>query len=286
MNSIKLLIFFAFLLFLPNSSAMCTLTPSLINQDPVFAIPGETVKVLFQITGVENPECGVISLELMENYPFSLESGYPKIQTIIGGTYQRDFNSFWIIPYKLRVDSNALNGDQTIKLKTWLNGDSQLAKVINFNLSIEEVRTDFEITLDSYSFSTNKLVLGILNIGEKNAESITVEIPEQQTVLIEGGHIKILGALDSNEDTTATFDAVPNSGNIKINLNYNDETGERRFLTKEVLFSELAFENTRKKSTISLGQIILWLVVIGIVIYLFISRRKKAHHQAMQKFNR
>src|SRR3989344_5518559 len=192
MNSIKLLIFFAFLLFLPNSSAMCTLTPSLINQDPVFAIPGETVKVLFQITGVENPEC----------------------------------------------------------------------EVINLNLSIEEVRTDFEITLDSYSFSTNKLVLGILNIGEKNAESITVEIPEQQTVLIEGGHIKILGALDSNEDTTATFDAVPNSGNIKINLNYNDETGERRFLTKEVLFSELAFENTRKKSTISLGQIILWLVVI------------------------
>ena len=260
------------------SSALCVLTPSLVNQDPSSAVPGETVKLLFQITGTENPECGIINLEFLEEYPFTLDSGYSKMQVIKGGTYQRDYNSFWMIPYKVRVDSNALDGDQKVSLKTWLNGESSLTKITDFNISVEEVRTDFIVTLDSYSFSTNKLILGVVNIGEKNARAITLEVPEQDNALIEGSHVKILGELDSNEDTTITFDASLNSGSIIINLQYNDEIGERRSLTKELLFSELAFENTRKKSSVSIGQVILWLAVIGIIIYLYLSRRKVRHH--------
>lgn len=276
------------LFFIQTSSALCNLVPTLINQDPVSAVPGETVKLLFQLSGTENPECGTINLEFIPEYPFTLDSGYGTVQRIEGGTYQRDFNSFWIVPYKVRVDSNALDGDQKLSLKTWLNSDSQLAKVFDFNITVEEVRTDFIITLDSYSFSTNNLVLGIVNVGENNAQSITVEIPEQENALIEGGHVKILGELDSNEDTTVSFNAALSSGPITVNLEYNDEIGERRKISQEVLFSELAFESTREKSSISLSSIILWLLVIGIVVYLIILRRRKAKHHAMhlQKFNK
>ncbi|MEK6924897.1 MAG: hypothetical protein AABW71_01520 [Nanoarchaeota archaeon] len=287
MKKILMILALSFL-FLQTSSALCNLIPTLINQDPISAVPGETVKVLFQITGTENPECGTISLQFVEEYPFTLDSGYEIIQRIQGGTYQRDFNPFWIVSYKVRVDSNALDGDQKLSIKTWLDTESQLAKVTDFNITVEEVRTDFIITLDSYSFSTNKLVLGIVNVGENNAQSITVEVPQQENALIEGGHVKILGELDSNEDTTVTFDAALSSGPITINLEYNDKIGERRKVSQEVVFSELAFENTKEKSSISFGSIMLWLLVIGIVIYLFILRRRKAKHRAMhlQKFNK
>ncbi len=288
-NMKKILMMLALSLFLIQlSSAVCTLTPSLINQDPTLAVPGEVVKLLFQISGTENPECGTINLEFVEAYPFSLEPGFSKVEKIQGGTYQRDFNSFWIVPYKVRVDSNSLDGDQKLSLKTWINSDSQLAKISDFNISVQEVRTDFIITLDSYSSTTNKLVLGIVNVGEKNAQSITVEIPEQENADVDGGRIKILGELDSNEDTTVTFDAALKSGNIIINLEYNDEISERRKVSQEVTFSELAFESTRAKSSVSFGSILIWLIIIGIVVYLYLQRRKRLKHQKMhlQKFNK
>ena len=266
----KGLMILAVILFLIQfSSASCLLTPSLINQNPMLAVPGEEVKLLFQITGTENPECGLINLEFVDEYPFTLDSNYNNIQTIIGGTYQRDFNSFWIVPYKVRVASEALDGDHKLSLKTWINADPKLSKISDFNISVEEVRTDFIITLDSYSFATNKLVLGIANIGKKNAQSITLELSNQDNALVEGGHVKILGEIDSNEDTTASFEAALTSGPIIVKLEYNDETGERRSITKEVVFSSIAFENTRAKSSISIGSILLWLLVIGVIVYLF-----------------
>lgn len=262
------------LFFIQLSSAVCTITPSLINQDPISAVPGEVVKLLFQITGTENPECGNINLEFIEDYPFTLDSGYSKIQTVQGGTYQRDFNSFWMVPYKVRVSPDALDGEQKLSLKTWINTDTQFAKIYDFNVTVEEVRTEFIITLDSYSFTTNKLVLGIVNIGENTAQSITVEVPEQENVEVSGGHVKILGELDSNEDTTVTFDAALKSGPIKINLEYNDDVGERRVISKEVVFSEGAFENTKQKSGPSVGTILFSLIVIALAVYFFLRRRK------------
>lgn len=276
------------LLIIQFSSALCNVIPTLINQDPISAVPGETVKVLFQMTGTENPECGTINLEFVEEYPFTLDSGYENIQRIEGGTYQRDFNSFWILPYKVRVDSNALDGDQKLSLRTWINTESQLAKVFDFNITVEEVRTDFIVTLDSYSFATKKMSLGIVNIGEKNAQAMTVRIPKQDTVAIEGGNVKILGDLDSNEDTTIAFDAVPSSGKILVELEYNDEISERRTVTKEIEFIESAFENTRAESGVSSVAITFWLIVIGLIVYLIIRRRKRLKHQKMhlQKFNK
>jgi len=273
-----MIIILATVLFFQFSSALCTLTPSLINQDPVSAVPGETVKVLLQLEGTENPECGIINLEFLEEYPFTLDSGYSRIQTIQGGTYQRDFNSFWMIPYRIRVDSSALDGNQKFSIRTWVNSDSQLAKVSDFNISVEEVRTDFVVTLDSYSYTTNKLVLGILNVGEKTAQATTVKIPKQDNIKVEGGSVKILGEVDSNEDTTVTFDGVPSSGPIIVEIEYNDEINERRFLTKEVVFNGLDFESTKIKSSISIGSIILWIIIVGIVVYLYLSRRKAHLH--------
>ena len=50
----------------------CNLNAKLINQDPYPAMPGEYVELVFQLTGVENPECGNIGFSVMEEFPFSL----------------------------------------------------------------------------------------------------------------------------------------------------------------------------------------------------------------------
>ena len=51
------------------TAAACTLDISLINQDPYPAIPGDYVKVVFEIDGLENPNCGTVTFGIKEDYP-------------------------------------------------------------------------------------------------------------------------------------------------------------------------------------------------------------------------
>lgn len=89
---------------LPTISALaCNLDVNLINQDPYPAIPGDYVDVVFQITGVDNPECGTISFEVKEEFPFSLDPGETNPITLKAGVYERKYSSFFIAPYKIRV---------------------------------------------------------------------------------------------------------------------------------------------------------------------------------------
>ncbi len=256
----------------------CTLTPSLINQDPILAIPGESVKTIFQVLGTDDPTCGTVITELVEEYPFSIDPGYNTKISSEGGTFVRDFNSFLIVPYKLRIHQDALDGDQPIKLKISSDNDGN-SNVYEFNLSIKDVRTDFIVTIDSFSFTTNQLIFGLANIGDEDAKSITFEVPQQDSIAIEGGHTKIIGDLDSNEDTTLSFSAVPKNGEISIIISYNDKNNIRRSVSKTALFTEESFNSTRKNSTPSTSLILLWVVVISVIIYIYWSRKKRKHLQ-------
>ncbi|MGV8142488.1 MAG: hypothetical protein ACP5NS_02515 [Candidatus Pacearchaeota archaeon] len=269
-------VFLVLLVFLFSNSvyALCSPDINLINQDPIFATPGEYVDLVFQVEGVEDPSCGLITIELLEEYPFSLDSDESVFQ-VESGTYVKDFNSFLTLPYKVRVDSEALDGDQPLKIKLSTSNVVQFARVFEFNISVEDVRTDFITTIDSYSFADNQLVIGLINIGDEDARAITVEIPEQESISIDGGHIKILGDLDSNEDTTISFSASPSDGDIKVIISYNDQTNVRRTVTKNILFTSKSFDSTREKSSLSVSNIILWVVVLVIISYLFWIRHKR-----------
>ena len=255
-------------------SATCSIDMTLINQDPSFATPGEYVDVLIQVEGVEDPSCGLVTIEFLEDYPFSIDSGNSIFQ-LDSGTYVKDVNSFLKLPYKVRVDSDALDGDQGLKIKVSSNGGTQISRIYDFNISVEDVKTEFITTIDSYSFSSNQLVLGLINIGDEDARAITVEIPQQDNILVDGGNIKILGDLDSNEDTTLSFSAIPKDGEITIIISYNDPTNNRRTIYQKVIFKEKPFESTKEKSSLTLSTFFLWICILGIISYLFWIRHKR-----------
>jgi hypothetical protein len=266
------------LIFLVTNVSACTLTPSLVNQDPILSIPGESVKVIFQVSGVDDSSCGIVTAELVEEYPFSLDPGYNSKITSQSGTYVRGFGSFLIVPYKLRIHQDALEGDQPIKFKI-SSSTGGSTKIHEFNLSVEDVRTDFIVTVDSYSFTTNELVFGLVNIGDQDAKSITFEIPRQEKISINGGHTKIIGDLDSNEDTTLSFSAIPENGEISVIISYNDQNDIRRSVSKTILFTEQSFNSTRKNPTPSISLILLWILVISLIFYIYWSRRKRKKPQ-------
>ena len=148
----KLLTFILVMFLFPVvSAAACNLDVNLINQDPYPAIPGDSVDVVFQITGVDNPDCNIVSFEIKEDFPFSLNPGEKNPIEIRAGTYERRYSSFYIAPYEIRVDDNALDGDNPIEVG-FSSSRSELIKLKEFDINIEDSRADFEVFVKNYDF--------------------------------------------------------------------------------------------------------------------------------------
>jgi hypothetical protein len=255
-------------------AATCTLTTQLINQDPYPAIPGDYVKLVFQVKGVENPECGKVTVDLKETFPFSLEPGQTNPVTITSGTFERSYNSFLILPYKIRVDENALDGDTPIEILTKREGFTFLN---NFTINIDDTRSDFEVFIKDYKPLTKIMTLEILNTGKNNVRALTIEIPKQKHIEVKGANRNIVGDLDSNEYSTADFEIASAGGDIQLNLYYTDSISIRRNINKTITFDSGYFENRASdaKSSSSMYIIIgVVIIIIAIIIFRRYKRRK------------
>ena len=276
-------IFVVLAVFMLNfASAACALTPTLINQDPYPAVPGDYVRLVFQITGVENPQCNTVTFRLVEQYPFSFDPGVSSDVSIKGGTYTNDYGSHLIIPYKVRLDNDALDGNTTLEFVYTTSNFSAFSISTDFNLVVEDVKSDFEVYVKDYSKSTQTITFEILNIGDVDVEALTIENLNQDNVEIKGANREIVGDLDSNEYTTADFEAIAKEGDINLKIIYTDSVNVRRELNKTISFNPDYFNGlNRDKKSVSWLIYVLILAVAGFIAWRFYRRhkRKKLHQQ-------
>ena len=241
-------------LFLPLISAEgCNLDISLINQDPYPAIPGDYVKIVFQVDGVSNPQCEKINFELIEQYPLIFDPDENARITIDSGVYHKDFSSFLIAPYKVRIDENALDGDNPIEVRYGYGTGNDLSFSEEFNLNIENTLVDFEVYVKDFTTMQKEITFEILNTGSSDIEALTLEIPKQDNIVVKGSKTNIVGDLDSNDYTTATFEATPQGGEINLLIHYTDSINERRTTEKTIIFEPEYFEGrngTQAKTSI------------------------------------
>lgn len=263
------------------SAEPCNLQISVINQDPYPAIQGDYVKVLFKIDGIRNTECGTITFGVKEDYPISLDPNTVNPITIKSGVYQKDYASYYLAPYKLRVDPNALDGENPIEIYYSTQTASNIVK--EFNIDVEDIRADFEIHVKEYNYVTKELTFEILNIAESDVEALTIEIPKQDSIEIKGTNRMVVGDLDSNEYTTADFEAILPEGETNINLNviYTDSINTRRELQKVVDFDSSYYidRNADKKNPPYWLFGILALVIVLIVWRTIKKKRREAERR-------
>ena len=267
-----------------QSSRPCNLQPSLLNQDPYPAVPGDYVKLVFQLDGLDNPNCGDISFELLEEFPLSFDPDQKRIFTASSGTTLRNFQDFLLAPFEVRVDENALDGENLIEARYAhkLGTPTELFFLEDFNITVEDVRVDFEVSIKDYQTSTNTLTFEILNIGKTDIEALTIEIPKQDNIVVKGTKRNIVGSLDSKEDTTFSFEAIPQNGEIELIIFYSDLADIRRDVTKTVDFDSIYFED-RAGDNASLSPTfyaIAALIVLIILIWIRrIWKRRKSRHK-------
>jgi hypothetical protein len=272
-KSLLLLIFLGLFLSLSFISATCQLTPQLINQDPYPVVPGDYVKLVFQVSGIQNPDCNLVTFQLVPNYPISFDPGVSSVTAVNGGTYTNNYNSYAMIPYTVRVDPNAVDGNSTIEFDYRANGVGNNAVATNFNLSVQNVKSDFQVFVKNFDYATNDITFEVLNIGKNDVQSLTVTLPpNQDNLTVKGPSTNIIGSLSSNDFTTADFTVSPNRATIAMTLSYNDVTGVRRSVNKTVAFDPSEFPKPTPSYT---GLIILVILVIAVVLFIFYRRHKK-----------
>ncbi|MFB6246399.1 MAG: hypothetical protein ABEI74_02305 [Candidatus Pacearchaeota archaeon] len=258
-----------------SSEQSCALDASMVNQDPYPAVPGDYVKLVFQVEGLKDPDCGKAFFELKEKYPISFDPGENQRKTLSSGTYSKDFNSSWLIPYKVRVDKDALDSEIPMEVEYGRTGN-KISLTEQFDLKVKDVRTNFEVFVKDYNRKTNLLTFEVINTGKSDAEALTMKILEQEGVEIKGSPKNVIGSLDSNDFTTAEFQIKPSKEkkNIGLEIEYTDEIGKRRSLNKTVPFNSEYFVEKKDSSTSPLVYVLI-ILAVSIAIYL-IYRKKKS----------
>jgi hypothetical protein len=274
-SGILLVIILFSVTFVFAATIECAPTIQLLSQDPYPAIPGDYVKLVFQIGDISDSACGDISLELVNKYPISFDPGQESKISLKSGTYIKDYSTHKIVAFKVRVDSDAVDGDNPIEILL-SKGTSVGIESKQFNLNVEDTRADFEVYVKNLDFTTNVLTLEVLNIAEVDVKSIAVEILDSSDLTVKGAKTKIIGDLDSNEYTSADFEIVPEDTSVPLRLYYTDNVGFRRSIEKTVTIQTEYFQNRKadEKSTPLTSYIVLAVVVLGIGYWLY--KRKKA----------
>jgi hypothetical protein len=269
-NYIMLAVFATAILFsigVASAIGGCDLKASLVNQDPIHAVPGEYVRVVFQLTGLDNPACGDVTFKVMQDYPFSLDPGVDPAVTLRGVTYTSSYNSQATIPYDLRVDKDALDNNYTLRVFYGIGIANPSLIEGDFSISVENVKSDFDVFVQNYVPSTKTLTFDILNTGKNNVEALTIEIPGQSSFAVTGSTKSIVGSLDANQDSTFTFTGAPKKGDINMTIAYNDANGIRRTVTKSASFDPVYFPTTVASSGLSV-----WFYIVLIIVLVFVVR--------------
>ncbi|MCU0642222.1 MAG: hypothetical protein MUF61_01415 [archaeon] len=287
----ELLIFGLFaILVLPvfASGAACDLTISILNQDPYPAVPGEYVKVVFQINGTENPECGTVYFNVLPTYPFSVDDSNERL-VVASNTFLSGYSSFLLKGYNLRVDRNALDGDNKIKVEYGFEGTGSAALTKDdLYINVEEPKTDFDVSIQDYEAARTTVTFGIINVGKYDADSLTLEVPEQANLKLKGASQTIIGSLDSNDDTTATVEGVPSAGEINVKLSYNDQNDVRRTVEKTVYFTSNFIENGTVKEAKDKFFYFFWVLLIVFILKILWDwrQRRKAKNNKLALLKR
>jgi len=286
------------------SSSSCNPSIQIVSQDPSPAIPDSYVNMVFEVSSFDG--CNGLSVKLDPEYPFSLDPNATSIQTIKESFYVSGYNSAWTVPYKIRVDSDALEGDYQLKL-LYHDGNSDdfesFAVEKDFNIPITDAQTDFDVVVQDTS--GGQVSLGIVNIGKNTANSLIVGIPQQDNFRTTGTSEQIVGNLASGDYTIVSFNiastravrnvtrmagGAPQQFNssidnqlLKVQIDYTDGIGERRNVTKEIPFNNIATQgnltSTRITGTGRYGSassgvskwwyvlIVVILIAAGIIVY-------------------
>jgi len=215
---------------------------NLINQDPDPTEPGKYVDVRFKFDNNGTGEARDVEVEVLPQYPFSLDPGINALRKI--GTIQsrQKGDVGVIIKYRLRVDENAVEGENELKIRyridkgIWIEPEEFTVDIQTHDaiLSVESVSLDKK-SLEPGSSSILKIKLS----NEADSVLQDIELDLQLTGLpfipVGSSNEKSIYQIKSKGDYEFVFELLANpeadSGvyQVPLKITYSDSLGKSYF---------------------------------------------------------
>ncbi|MBI2134666.1 hypothetical protein HYU09_01635 [Candidatus Woesearchaeota archaeon] len=215
---------------------------TLINQEPDPAEPGKYVDVRFKFDNNGSGEARNVMVELMPQYPFSLDPGAEAIRNI--GTIQsmQRGDVGIIVKYRLRVDKNAVEGENDLRVRYKIEGYSWIEPE-EFKIDVQT--HDAILSVESVSIGKKTLEPGASNTVKikvsNDADSALKDIKARLElgglpfVPLGSTNEKSIYKIDSREAYEFDFELLANpdaaSGvyQVPLKITYSDELGKTYF---------------------------------------------------------
>ncbi|MGA2130592.1 MAG: hypothetical protein ABSG05_03220 [Candidatus Pacearchaeota archaeon] len=225
-----------------------------LDYSPFPANPGEYFDLWLsgQYFGSNNAQTA--TFQLQPNFPFSLDPSESANQTIVlvGGQN-------FLVHYKVKVDSNAVNGDNELDVLYTTDPTSNVWVLKKLDVSVANAQTSFAAVIQSSTGTSSGYSFSIVNTGENTANSVIVQVPSQPNFRVVGTNGQVVGNLAAGDYTVVNFNIVPTfsrtgtgnfsgvntsfgqggsaSRNLTIEIDYTDNIGVRRIVFDTVDFT-------------------------------------------------
>ena len=208
-----------------------------LNQDPNPAEPAKYVTVRFKVDNRGREDLKNMTFEILPEYPFSLDNP-EDAQVNIGSLFGRQIDEFGaILEWKLRVDRNAIEGTNQIKLRYTYPGTKWIT-LSKFDLNVKT--HDAIINIESYDTKPERVSSGNavkVNIVLRNlADSVLKDIKTRLALPADfaptgTSNEKTIKILDAGKSVAISYeimvskDAISKAYQIPFEMTYSDELG-------------------------------------------------------------
>lgn len=224
-----------------------------INQfsyEPTPAVPGNIITVYVQVKNLDNSVKEDVTIELKNEYPFTIEEEKSKnIGSILG-------LAKGLAQFKVYVDPSAENGDYSLPVKISTKQEST-GKITNKTISISGKAPIVKvINISNYKLipgQEKEITFELQNIGTSNAYDILIELQEDRTIattgtIIEreitplGSALAYMEKLEPKRKKTGKIKiSVNREADLKnytlpVIVSYRDSSGERTEKTSYIGF--------------------------------------------------
>ncbi len=112
---------------------------TLVNQEPDPAEPGNYVDIRFKFENIGGGPANNIEVELIPEYPFSLDSGTSALKNI-GSLHSRQMGDDGaIVKYHVRVNNDAVDGVNELKMRYNVAGKAWLTETFDIDIQTHEL---------------------------------------------------------------------------------------------------------------------------------------------------
>lgn len=238
---------------------------TLLSQVPDRVEPGNYVDIRVKIENVQASTVEDLEVQLLPEYPFSLDSGEPALKrygTVGGGNYGEDAI---IAKWRVRVDENAVEGDNDLKIRYRVAGNEWVqpsplqvsVKTVDAILNVKSISTIPERPSQGEEFTLN---IELENQADTFFRNLKLTLDSDTVIPLASTNEKRLKIIQAGESENVSFDLITKGDadsviyTLPLEIVYYDNEGSA--FTKNVSFGMVITQEPKLITNVDSSEIV------------------------------